>query len=426
MDAGGAALLPGLHDHHMHLMAFAAALDSLSCGPPEVQTAEQLARQLKAENAGTGWLRGIGYHPCVAGELDRDWLDHHIPDRPVRIQHRGGRLWVLNSRALAELWVTEQDRPPGLQWAGGRATGRLYEEDAWLRSRIPRPLPDLARASALLASYGITGITDTTPTNGPAEWELFASAQRQGKLLQRVRMMGGAGLQQAEDNPLLQRGERKFHLLESRLPEFDELCAQVRAAHADHRAAAFHCVTLSELVFALNALETTGVRRGDRIEHASVCSPDQVEQIRRLGLRVVTQPHFIAERGDQYRADVDPAEQPWLYRAASLLRAGIPLAAGSDAPFGGADPWRSMRAAVERRTAGGAVMGPDEAITPEQALGLFLSPLDAPGLGNGRIAPGAPADLCLLQEPWEAARGDPNSRRVRYVWRGGDLVYGVG
>ena len=44
---------------------------------------------------GEGWLRGIGYHDGIADRIDRTWLDRHGPDRPIRIQHRGGRMWIL-------------------------------------------------------------------------------------------------------------------------------------------------------------------------------------------------------------------------------------------------------------------------------------------------------------------------------------------
>jgi predicted amidohydrolase YtcJ len=145
--------------------------------------------------------------------------------------------------------------------------------------------------------------------------------------------------------------------------------------------------------------------------------------IQELGLRMVTQPHFIAERGDQYLTDVDPREQPWLYRAASFLTAGIPLAAGSDAPFGGADPWQAMRAAVARRTAAGEVMGREEALTPEQALRLFLSAPGEPGVGEITLTAGTPADLCLLHVPWEIARNDLRSEQVRATWRAGQQIY---
>lgn len=68
--ARGGALLPGLHDHHIHISASAAALASVPCGPPAVTDADALARML--DRPGSGWLRGIGYHESVAGMIDRD------------------------------------------------------------------------------------------------------------------------------------------------------------------------------------------------------------------------------------------------------------------------------------------------------------------------------------------------------------------
>ena len=44
LDAAGGALLPGLHDHHLHLLALAAAASSLRCGPPALRDADALAR----------------------------------------------------------------------------------------------------------------------------------------------------------------------------------------------------------------------------------------------------------------------------------------------------------------------------------------------------------------------------------------------
>jgi predicted amidohydrolase YtcJ len=119
---------------------------------------------------------------------------------------------------------------------------------------------------------------------------------------------------------------------------------------------------------------------------------------------VVTQPHFIAERGDAYRADIPLVEQECLYRAGSLLRGGVRLAGGSDAPFGGANPWAAMAAAVERRTAGGFVLGAGERLSPEAALGLFTSHWRDAGGARRRVAVGAAADLCVLRQDWRAAR----------------------
>jgi len=425
VDARGGTLLPGLHDHHIHLLAFAAARESLQCGPPAVQKENELIALLREKNARepSGWVRGIGYHSCVAGDIDRDWLDRHVPDHPARIQHRGGRMWVLNSRALSALDLSSGDVPPGLEQIEGRPTGRLYEADTWLRSRVPAQFPALGPASRLLASYGVTGVTDTTPTNGVEQWSYFRESQSRGALLQDVRVMGSAALLDCTETARLTRGEFKIHLLESRLPELETLCVDMESAHTAGRNVAIHCVTLTELVFALHALQTVGAATGDRIEHASVCPPEQARLMRKLGLRVVTQPHFVAERGDQYLAEVDPEDQPWLYRARGLLTAGIPLAGGSDAPFGDADPWRSMRAAVERASASGRSIGRQEALTPEAALNLYLSPAAAPGFEPRRVEVGARADLCLLNCPWERVRENLCSAHVRATWRGGKLIH---
>jgi predicted amidohydrolase YtcJ len=140
-----------------------------------------------------------------------------------------------------------------------------------------------------------------------------------------------------------------------------------------------------------------------------------------LGLAVVTQPHFIAERGDDYVRDVAPEDQPWLYRARAWLDAGVPLAAGSDAPYGSPDPWRAMEAAVRRTTAGGAVIGAGEALSPEQALALFTG--DDPAGAPRRVAPGARADLCLLDRPWREARAKLASADVAATWCGGRLAW---
>ena len=131
----------------------------------------------------------------------------------------------------------------------------------------------------------------------------------------------------------------------------------------------------------------------------------------------------MAERGDEYRAEVESGDLPWLYRARGWLDAGVRLAGGSDAPFGSADPWRAIRAAVSRTTPSGALLGAGERLAPERALALFLGPLADPGGAPRRVEAGAPADLCLLDRPWSEARLEPSSDRVRATWSAGRLVH---
>ncbi|WP_370306385.1 amidohydrolase family protein [Sinimarinibacterium flocculans] len=424
VDAAGAALLPGLHDHHLHLRALAAAQASVVCGPPQVQDAEGLAQALRDAHTrldAGAWLRGTGYHEGVAGELDRDRLDALLPERPLRIQHRSGRLWLLNSAALEQL-APDADAP--LERRDGRWTGRLYDADDWLRARLRSAPPSLSAVSRTLASRGVTGVTDTTHHNGPDALAGFAAARARGELLQAVRAMGDARLDGAADGSGVQRGEHKFHLHEHALPPLDALVAAIRRSHEHGRGCAFHCVTRTELVYALAALQDAGSRAGDRIEHAAVAPPELVAQIAALSLPVVTQPGFIAERGDDYLREVETADLPWLYRLRGFLDAGVALALSTDAPYTAADPWAAMQAAVDRRSARAAVLGIEEALTPEQALAGFLAPPHAPGGALRRLRPGADADLCLLDRSWAQARARLAEVRVRACWRAGQVIAG--
>ena len=430
VEANGGALLPGLRDHHLHLASLAASRASLHCGPPQVHTQAELAARLSTQAAGGGWLRGIGYHESVAGDIDRDWIDRFLPDRPVRIQHRGGRLWVLNSAALQSLGASGQGDDP-LERIEGRPSGRLYDNDRWLRLRLGRERPDLSEVSRHLARLGVTGVTDTSPDNSPEDLRWLRQAQQRGELLQDVLAMGDASLDhfdagslgEVPQGPGLRVGPRKFHLHEAHLPEYTQLCEQIRAAHQAGRNVAVHCVTRAELVFTLGALGEAGVLPGDRIEHASVTPPELLDEVRKLGLIVVSQPGFIAERGERYLDEADLEDQPWLYRLRAFLDAGVALAGSTDAPFGEAQPWKAMQAAVTRRSAAGRPLGLDEALTPEQALALFTSPLQAPGQAPARLEAGMPGDLCLLEAPWRLARADLAAVRPRLTLRAGRVIW---
>ena len=402
LAANGGALLPGLYDHHIHLDATAAALTSVRCGPPEVTDRDALAAALGAV-PGTGWLRGIGFHDSI-GTVDRAWLDAHGPQRPVRIQHRGGRMWVLNSRAIDVIGE------------GIPADGRLIDGDALVAARLGRVPPDLAALGQRLAALGITGLTEVTPRNDAGDFARYAAAG----LAQSLLVMGRPGLDTQPPLVRARRGAVKLHYHDHDLPALEALAAEVARAHAAGRPIAAHCVTRGELLLMLAAIEIAGPHPGDRIEHAGVAPDEAVELLAKLGLTVVTQPHFLAERGADYAQEVDAADVPYLYRLQGWRDAGVRLAAGSDAPFGGLNPWAAMAAAVNRPPG----FGPDEALSPEVALGLYTGPADDPGGPTRRVAVGAAADLCLIDGGWAAARGDLAAVRVHATFVAGEKVFG--
>lgn len=420
--ANDCCLLPGLHDHHLHLYALAAARESLVCGPPEVNRSDQLYRRLVAHaNRQTSFIRGTGYHESVAGELDAAWLDRACPSVPAKIQHRSGRLWMLNSAAIALL-------PPASQWPNGaekthdgHPTGRFYHLDGWLREQLPALPPSLSATSRELARYGITGITDAGPDNDAVLMGLIERSQANGALRQRVLLMGRDDLP-SRDSATLSRGPVKLYLRESALPDFDALCSSIRRAHAANRNVAFHCVSRAELHYALSAMDYVGSRDGDRVEHASVADDEAIRRLASLGMTVVTQPNFIFERGDQYLKQVPVEEQNLLYRGSAFLEKGIRFAAGSDAPFGHPDPWLAMRAAVARRTRAGVAMQTHERLQPGRALALFLGAPKTPAAPR-RITPGTAADICLVRGNWQDVTSDPDCQRVQLTLIAGDPVW---
>ena len=440
LDAQGGALLRGLHDHHLHLFSLAADLASAPCGPPHVETEGDLKKQLANAVPQNGWVRGTGYFESVAGRLDRNRLDALGPSRPLRIQHRSGAMWFLNSLAIETLDLESDsahtEYPTGLERdERGRPTGRIFRADGWLRERLSDVAPpDLSAVGSLLSRYGVTGVTDATPTNGSPELDLFREAQNRGALPQKLRMMGHDSLDAASPTntgPRLSIDAFKILLDEPALPSLDELVNSIRRAHSNNRGVAVHTVTRSEIFFALTALEAARSHPGDRLEHASVAPPEAMDKVVALGVRIVTQPNFIAERGDAYREHVAAIDQPHLYKVQSWIDRHVPLALGTDAPFGDPDPWHAMRAAVRRETSSGVQLGPAECISPETALALFdperilvAGPgLVQPGDGPRPLRPGDPADLCLLGLPWSQARSRLRREDVRATVCAGQIVY---
>jgi predicted amidohydrolase YtcJ len=394
LDGAGGALLPGLNDHHLHLFASAAVEGSLPCGPGSVQGEAGLTAALRTAAAAVPpgrWVRAIGYDEGTAGRLTSALLDHllgDLADRAIRVQHRSGHAWVLNATAMRLLGIDPSD-------------GVLLDADELLRDRLGGRFPDLRGLSRTLAGYGITGICDASVHNGATELAELRRAADAGELLQRCHVMGTAELDHAGAHGLVSVGPRKIVLADHALPALDDLVAQVRQSGS--RGVAIHAVTLESLLLAATALSAAG-GGGHRIEHASVAPPPAVVAVTHAGARVVTQPGFVARHGNRYLRTVEADDLPWMYRIGGWLEAGVPLAAGSDSPYGPLDPWSVMRAATERRTDSGTLFGADEAVEPEAALQLFTSPLAAPGALRRAPAVDDPADLCLLAVGWAEAR----------------------
>lgn len=420
IDAQGGAVIPGLHDHHLHLLASAARASSvdLSDATDEGTVASRLA-SASAVTAPGSWLRAVALRPALAMALDRKALDRWVPGRPCRIADHSGALWILNSAALARVG---HDLPPGAERdSQGRATGRIWREDRWLRAAIGGEVPPLAPIGRQLANFGITGVTDATATTDQATAALLGAAHHQGALPQRLTVMSGDPLAVAPGDGFA-CGPAKIVLDERALPSFDDLCERFTAARRCGRAIAVHCVTDAELALTLAAFGHIGTTDRDRIEHGAIIPYEAIAEIARLGLTVVTQPAFVHDHGDRYLREIAPDAHADIYRCGSLLRAAIRVAGSSDAPHGTLDPWAAMRAAVARRSATGQAVADGDAITGHAALALYLGhPGDAGG-EQRRVAIGAVADLCLLRAPLDAAVRELSADLVAATLIGGHPI----
>ena len=423
IDGAGGALLPGLHDHHVHLLALAASLESVQCGPPHVTNLQDLGLALGGSAGEDGWVRGVGYHESVAGPLDRRALDRLVADLPVRVQHRSGSLWMLNSRALDRVGNVLDGSTDVERDERGEPTGRLWRYDTRLRAALPTTAPNLHEVGRRLHGYGLTGVTDATPDLTQGSVDLIAEGVRSRALRLEVTLLGARGL---DLPPGLRGGPHKLLLRDHDLPTYDELAGLISTAHAEGTPVAVHCVTRESLLLTLAVLGDVGVLPGDRIEHAAVVPHGTADELARLGVVVVTQPGFLRTRGDAYRRDVSPDDLPCLYPYDSLRRAGVRVTASSDAPFGEVDPWRIIRNATERTTAGGEVLGADEVVDARTALNGYLTdPLDPAGRRRA-VVPGAPADLCLVHAPLAEVLEEPSASQVRLVVVRGELDPGAG
>jgi predicted amidohydrolase YtcJ len=120
---------------------------------------------------------------------------------------------------------------------------------------------------------------------------------------------------------------------------------------------------------------------------------------------------------------VDVAEQPDLWRCASLLAAGVPVASSSDAPYASPNPWAGIAAAVDRTTVAGATLGTTQRVSAAEALALYLGDPAAPGVAVRRVQVGEVADLCLLRAPQREVLAAPGAEHVRATFVAGRLVH---
>src|SRR5215210_4476878 len=267
-------------------------------------------------------------------------------------------------------------------WIGALRLWQLLEADAGLTLRVWQSLPhgqlDHLRELGLRSGLGSAMLRVG-----------YLKAFMDGTLgSQTARMLDGSGVQ---------------------ITSRDELAEIVRGGAEAGWPVAVHAIGDLANREALDAFEETraewapvGLRQ--RIEHAQLLAPEDVDRFAKLGVAASVQFSHAA-------SDRDLADRFWAgktdgaYAYGSLVNSGAVVVNGSDAPIEELDPLAGIRAGVLRTIDDRPAWHPDQALTLEQ---VFHATCVAPAWlsydehRRGRLLPGYYADLVVLdRDPFE-------------------------
>ncbi|NEB05872.1 amidohydrolase [Streptomyces sp. SID13726] len=148
-----------------------------------------------------------------------------------------------------------------------------------------------------------------------------------------------------------------------------------------------------------------------RVEHAELLTPEAIAAFAELGLTASVQPAFDALWGGEdgmYARRLGRERASRLNPFAALLRAGVPLAFGSDSPVTPLDPWGTVRAAAFHHT-------PEHRVSVRAAFTAHTrGGWRAVGRDDaGVLVPGAPADYAVWRTD-ELVVQAPDDRVARW------------
>ena len=198
IDLQGAAVLPGLHDMHVHPTG--AGLWQARCMFPQGSSAQTVIDRVESCVAKKGkgvWITGGSWDAASFGSTppNRKLLDAVSPDNPVFLNDISGHSALANSKALAMAGVTQDTpNPPGgiiEHTADGQPSGVVRDRAEGLIAHLIPPATPEENATALkwaldtMLAQGVTSITDAG-TDEPI-MQAYAALADRNELKTRVR-----------------------------------------------------------------------------------------------------------------------------------------------------------------------------------------------------------------------------------------------
>lgn len=455
VDLGGATVVPGLADSHIHTAQWVWGRSHLDLRNVDSlpEALDLIRRRHETLPAGV-WLFGGRWNHntwLVPVPPSRHDLDSVCPDRPAALPSVDGHTTWVNSRALALLGIDESTPDPVggeiVRDQAGTPTGILREKaaaparDAMTASVSAGLAAQLRQELPHLLARGVTTVHDI---DGEEALAAFRMLRESGDLPLRVhKFIPVDALDQAiaegratgDGDPWIRTGPVKLftdgalgsHTCLMSEPfdgepdnrgiavtPYPELLELVTKASDAGIAVAAHAIGDQANRWALRAFEEVRRAAGSgrlrhRIEHVQHLQPADVAVLAGLGVVASLQPtHCTSDLrlASRMLANRDLASYAW----SSLLAAGAVVAFGSDAPVEEPNPFHGMYAATTRqRPDGEPAQGwqPHERVTLGQALRCYTT---APAFASyeehlkGRLRRGMLADFVALSADPFAAR----------------------
>lgn len=484
IDLDGRTLLPGFIDPHQH-SCFVALFSELltDVGYAIYPTRAELIAGLKALDAKLPpgqWLTAYNFDNLLqGGDLSMAELDGVSKDRPIFIWYINMHDGAANSAAFKAAQVPQNVGVlPGGGHFGrgpdGQFNGLVYEEPAMLMfvtHALPKITPQVF-AKAMTDYFKMSAALGNTTTHEPGtvqpEWIdglVKLTARGTGRLS--ASLMYNE-MQGADAYKALGRGARATLFPNSRLslfgikivgdgsnqtktgaqtipylrtkdkgsPNFppEQLKTMVAGVKAAGWPVQIHCNGDAAIDDALDAIEaayganpSTGL---NRIEHSTMVRQDQLDRMKKLGVQPTFLMNHVYLYGAAYRDQLfGPERTVFMDPAGACVKAGIPFTLHTDAPCSPLGALRLIQTAVTRRcTVDNSVIGPDQAVSVEEAIRAVTSAAAAQiGQGDriGTLEPGKEADLVLLeQDPFKIAPDEIMKSKVSETWVAGEKIFG--
>ena len=485
----GKTVVPGFIDSHTHMVSMGNFLFSpkrINAAAELYPSIRDLQRIIRTEADGTPegeWIGGVNLDPN--GLEEKRWptryeLDEGAKNHPVVIYLRGFHGCVANSMALERAGINRETPDPeggviDRDAETGEPTGVLRDVSN-IREVLPVPeLEDfkegLGLANDLYLQLGITSHGDAGAfPNRPEAYRAYQEAVAEGRLKVRTYLMireafyreKDLGLRTGFGNDRLRLGAVKIFVdgsiqaftcafdepyvtrdtrgMEGLQYSVDELNALVEEVHALGYQVAMHAQGDRGIRIAVDAIEQAMRKhpRPDprhRIEHTLCPTLDDLKRMKELGIIpnfYVFHPWFW---GDQHINNFIGAERAArMTPVKTALKLGLRPCAHSDCPVctpndpvWPSNPLWGMACATTRKTRSGIDNGPEERISPEEALRMYT--LNGAYASfeediKGSIEPGKLADLVVLgDDPLAVDTWEIRNIPVERTIIGGETVY---